>query len=96
MVKTNLGKKYSCHAKFENNQGNDVTFVGEELFHTNKDVSFSKQFYTNMTFTLTTFYPLKVQVVTSILRFPLIVPVIANAALYWIVSSLFDKRELLC
>ena len=48
----------------KNHQGIDVNFVGEELFHTNKEVILSKQFYTNITFTLTIYYPLKIQILT--------------------------------
>ena len=42
MVKTNLGKVKSYNTTFENNQGINVTFVGEELIHTNKEVILSK------------------------------------------------------
>ena len=38
----NFGKVYSYNAKFENNQGVDLTFAGEELTHTNKEVILSK------------------------------------------------------
>ena len=49
----------SYNGKFGNKQVINVTFVGEELIHTDKEVILSKYFYTNMTFALTTFYPLK-------------------------------------
>ena len=55
-------KSAAVQRKFENNHGIDVTFTGEELFHANKEVILSKQFYTNMTFALTISYPLKIQV----------------------------------
>ena len=50
-------------------QFSKVTFLGEKLFYANKEVILWKQFYTNMTFALTTFlYPLKIQVLTPILE----------------------------
>ena len=36
-METNFGKVYFYDAKFENNKGNDVTIVEEELFGTNKE-----------------------------------------------------------
>ena len=72
MVKKNHGKVWSYNVKFENSQENDVTFEGEELFNIIKGVILLKQFYTNMTFTLTT-YLLRIQVLipftVSLLRF---------------------------
>ena len=70
----NFEKLYSCKAKLEKNQGNSETFVGEELFHINNEVIFSKQYYGYMTFTLTPFYTLKIEFLeankNSLLRFP--------------------------
>ena len=48
MVKMNFGKVWSYNTELESNPCIDVTFVGEELFHSNKEVILSKQFYTNM------------------------------------------------
>ena len=73
--------------------------VGEELFHTNKEVILSKEFSTDMKFVLTTFYlSFKDLRPSSWFDFsfeaPLIAPVISNAALYWTVSILYLKQEL--
>lgn len=48
----NFGKVWSYNTELESNPCIDVTFVGEELFHSNKEVILSKQFYTNTTFAL--------------------------------------------
>ena len=88
--KNEFWKKQPYNAKPENNQDIDVIFIGEKLFLTNKEVIWSKLFYTNMAF--------KIQVPTSdiiflLIQFPLIAPVIANTSLYQTVSILPDKRE---
>ena len=46
--KTNFEKFQFYNAMFESSQGTDVTFSGEELFNTNKEVILLKQFYTIM------------------------------------------------
>ena len=40
--KNEFWKKQLSNAKLENNQDIDVTFVGEKLFHTNKEVIWTK------------------------------------------------------